>query len=100
MFNMSSPEMLAFAVIALMLFGKRLPEVARNFGGAYQQLRKNLNEFQREFRAMEYTDPKPRPKVAEPDRGLEATAPKFTPPPSLRSPSNSDPTSGSPGDSL
>ena len=42
-------EMIALGVIALLLFGSRLPEVARNFGQTYRQLRSKVDEFQREF---------------------------------------------------
>lgn len=38
-------EMLLFGVIALMLFGSRLPEVARNFGRTYRELRRKVDEF-------------------------------------------------------
>ncbi len=40
-------EMFLFGVIALMLFGAKLPEVARNLGGSYRELRKHLNDFQK-----------------------------------------------------
>lgn len=77
-------EMLLFGVIALMLFGSRLPEVARNFGGTYRELRRKVDEFQREFRDWDRPEPttksKPKPPHDEVER-IEPSAPKFTPPP-------------------
>ncbi len=49
--------MMAFGVIALMLFGSKLPEVARNFGASYRELRKHLDSFQREFQNWEHSEP-------------------------------------------
>ena len=35
-------EMVLMGVVALMLFGSRLPEVARNLGGTYRQLKRSV----------------------------------------------------------
>ncbi len=82
-------EMILFGVIALMLFGSRLPEVARNFGATYRQLRGKVDEFQREFREWERTDAPPTnlpPNDLEDDESLTPRSPKFTPPPEDDSP--------------
>lgn len=78
-------EMLLFGIIALMLFGSRLPDVAKNFGRTYRDLRKKVDEFQREFRDWdkEPTPPKSiRPTYTPEDdlARIEPKAPKFTPP--------------------
>lgn len=39
-------ELVAFGIIAILLFGKRLPEVARNVGRGYGELRKGLSDIQ------------------------------------------------------
>jgi sec-independent protein translocase protein TatA len=80
--GIGTPELIAFGVLALMLFGARLPEVARNLGSTYRGLKKNVDEFKREFQAVETYDPKPRltSQVEEPPP-IEDDAPKFTPPP-------------------
>ena len=39
-------ELIALGVVAILLFGKRLPEVARNVGRGYGELRKGLTEIQ------------------------------------------------------
>ncbi|MFO1064036.1 MAG: twin-arginine translocase TatA/TatE family subunit [Pirellulales bacterium] len=83
MFGLGYTEMLMFGVIALMLFGSKLPEVARNLGGTYRELRKNLNDFQREFQDWDKPDPRstPKPAYTPETEKVEAAAPKFTPPP-------------------
>lgn len=75
-------EMVAFGALALMLFGSKLPEVARNLGGTYRGLKKSVDEFKREFQSIETYEPKIAKPVdhEEPDN-IESTAPKFTPPP-------------------
>ncbi|MCR9293059.1 MAG: twin-arginine translocase TatA/TatE family subunit [bacterium] len=76
-------EMVLLGVIALMLFGSKLPEVARNFGATYRQLRGKVDEFQREFREWERMDyGSQRPKLpADDEERSEPKSPKFVPPP-------------------
>ncbi len=79
-------EMALFGVIALMLFGSKLPDVARNFGGTYRDLRRKVDEFQREFRDWDRDDPKtksslPTYKPEDETERIEPSSPKFTPPP-------------------
>ncbi|HBE72197.1 MAG TPA: twin-arginine translocation protein, TatA/E family subunit [Planctomycetaceae bacterium] len=89
MFNgLGTTEMMLLGVIALLLFGSRLPEIARRFGATYRDLRGKVDEFQREFRDWDKEDtstssrptsylspPEDEPKKSEP------TTPKFVPPP-------------------
>ena len=85
MFNLGPTEMVFFGIIALMLFGSKLPEVARNLGGSYRELRKNLSDFQREFQGWDRPDPrassKPAQYVEAEAEKIETSAPKFIPPP-------------------
>ena len=46
MFGLGPTEFVIVAIVAVLLFGKRLPEVARSLGGSYQQFRKGLAEIQ------------------------------------------------------
>ena len=73
--------MVLFGIVALMLFGAKLPEVARNLGGTYRGLKKNVDEFKREFQAVETYEPKTNriEKQDEPE-STSSTAPKFAPP--------------------
>ncbi|MCA9187285.1 MAG: twin-arginine translocase TatA/TatE family subunit [Planctomycetales bacterium] len=52
--GMGPGEMVIVAIIAVMLFGKRLPEVARSLGKQYGQFRKGLTDMQSEFRGAMY----------------------------------------------
>lgn len=48
--GVGTSEMLIVGVIALLLFGKNLPGVARNLGKSMAELKKGLSGFQEEFR--------------------------------------------------
>ena len=50
MFGLGPLEMVCFGVIAVVLFGSNLPDVARKLGTQYASLRSSLNEVQKEFR--------------------------------------------------
>ena len=75
-------EMILLGVIALMLFGSRLPEVARNFGQTYRQLRGKVDEFQREFKDWDRIEPTSQQPTFTPDEveRVEPSTPKFRPP--------------------
>lgn len=78
-------ELIVIGVVAVLLFGKKLPEVARSVGSSYQQFRKGLTEIQTSIkndldldaaalnRLPDYSDSH--------DDYDEPTAPKFEPPP-------------------
>ncbi len=51
-------EMAVIAVVAILLFGSNLPEVARNFGRTYTQFRKSLSDLQSSFRDDDFAKPK------------------------------------------
>ena len=88
MFGLSPFEMMVIGVIAVVLFGGNLPDVARKAGGMYREFRGRLNEVQREFRAAEYEatkalnpyEPSKVDPVDDEDEVSEPSAPKFTPP--------------------
>lgn len=72
-------EMVLMGVVALMLFGSRLPEVARNLGGTYRQLKRSVDDFKREFQAVDTYEPPKLKSVKEQDEPeiVESSAPKF-----------------------
>ena len=82
MFGISSWEMVMVAMIGLLLFGKKLPEVARNVGKTVRDFKKGMTGFEDEIRdnvhrpVASQTSYRPAPA----DERDEVTAPKFEPP--------------------
>ena len=77
------PELIIFGTIALLLFGKRLPEVARSLGKGIVEFKKGVRGIEDEVSTSTYnssasTSSTPRPAASE--DVAEVTAPKFEPP--------------------
>lgn len=88
--------LLVLGLLAVLLFGERLPEVASSFGKRLIDLKKGMRNIQDEIRGAidsaantssstseSHYDP---PTYAAPEIVEEATAPKFEPPPARRDP--------------
>lgn len=95
MFGLSFQEVIVVGIVAVLLFGKRLPEVARSLGSSYRDFRKGLAEFQGQ---VDFSDTYSAPRSAKPARTYNdydeydsSTAPKFEPPPSSDLPSSDPP---------
>jgi len=76
--------MLILGAIAVLLFGERLPEVARSIGKGFMEFKKGVRSIQDEVEgainsAATSTTTTPASHV-EPEEREEATAPKFEPP--------------------
>ena len=86
MLGLSFQELLIVGVVAILLFGKNLPDVAKKFGGMYRDFRKSLDDLRSQ---VDFTDTfnsvpaksKPRKTYSDYDDLDEVTAPKFEPPP-------------------
>ena len=91
MLGLSFQELLIVGIIAILLFGKNLPDVAKKFGGMYRDFRKSLDDLRSQ---VDFTDtfnsapsrPKPRRTYSEYDDFDEISAPRFEPPPQAPSP--------------
>ncbi|HBV64165.1 MAG TPA: twin-arginine translocation protein, TatA/E family subunit [Rhodopirellula sp.] len=89
MFGLGPFEMVVIGVIAVLLFGSNLPEVARKFGGSYREFRRGLNDVQQQFKTAEREakntflgDDSASSAISEDaeDEPSEPAAPKFKPP--------------------
>ncbi len=58
-------HMLVLGLIALLLFGKRLPEVGRSLGRGISEFKKGLHDVQEELNRE--NDPPPRQKLSPPE---------------------------------
>jgi sec-independent protein translocase protein TatA len=78
MFGLGPQEMLIVGVVAVLLFGKRLPEVGRSLGKGIVEFKKGIRGIEDEVdtasskRVSHYT--------SDEDDRQHATAPKFEPP--------------------
>jgi sec-independent protein translocase protein TatA len=85
-FTFSPAELLVLGFIALLLFGKRLPEVMRSLGKGVTEFKKGMSGLEDEFNRSVYGGPGQQQTYHEPGRPLpleerpELTAPKFQPP--------------------
>lgn len=89
MFGLGFQELMIVGVVAVLLFGKRLPEVAKSLGASYREFRQGLNEIQSQFdlTGNSYSSPKPYRSAAattrkekekeDTDDYDQPTAPKF-----------------------
>src|SRR6185295_426350 len=81
MFGLGPMEMLIVLVIAVLLFGKRLPEVGRSLGKGLVEFKKGLNDIKSEVDSATYAQPSStRTNRYNADDYDEPTAPKFEPP--------------------
>jgi len=93
MFGLGIHELLIIGVVAVLLFGKRLPEVARSLGKSYNQFRHGLSDIQSELDISSHInsvgsetftssfDSNDDHKSFDEDERDIPTAPKFEPPP-------------------
>ena len=79
-------ELLVIGVVAVILFGRKLPEVAKTVGKSYFEFKKGLFDVQKSFDPRNFIDSSTSSKKSsrnyeeEYDDHDEATAPRFEPP--------------------
>lgn len=82
MFGLNPTEMIVIGVVAVLLFGSKLPSVARSLGKSMMEFKKGMTDLQDEFHSAANTahsaaSTNYRSSIEDRE---EATAPKFEPP--------------------
>ena len=88
MFGLGPSELLIVGIVAILLFGKNLPQVAGKLGRAYRDFRRQLSDMQSQLDITgdfnsdtPRTKPKPQRAYSDYDDYDDISAPKFEPPP-------------------
>lgn len=76
-------EMLVLGVVALLVFGGRLPEVMQNLGRSYAKFRRGMNDLtnpiRQEMRKLDVTSPPPPPTSKDDAEATTQPPPRYTP---------------------
>ena len=86
-FGIGPATLVVLGIIAVLLFGERLPEVARSVGKWFMEIKTQVRGLEGEIRsAIDSVDSPSSPSASSasyesPEDREEATAPKFEPPP-------------------
>ena len=86
MFGLGTSELVILGIVAILLFGKNLPDVARKFGKTYREFRRGLSDLQSTVNLNEVMDTAPsrsapKKSYSDYDDYDDVSAPKFEPPP-------------------
>ena len=73
-------EMLVIGIIALLLFGKRLPDVARSLGKGIVEFKKGVRGIEDEVDNVTHAASREPSRPVPKEERQEVTAPKFEPP--------------------
>jgi sec-independent protein translocase protein TatA len=77
MFGLGTWEVVIFGIIAVILFGGRLPSVARSLGKSIVEFKKGMSDLENEVKDSVYSEPTKR--VGYKDES-EPSGPRFEPP--------------------
>ena len=77
MFGIGTPELIVFGIIAVILFGGRLPSVARSIGKSIVEFKKGMADIENEVKSSVYSEPAG--QVTYSDHS-EPASPRFEPP--------------------
>jgi sec-independent protein translocase protein TatA len=78
--NLGPTEMIVILVIAVLLFGKRLPEVGRSVGKSIVEFKKGMRGVEDEIHRATYAAETPKVSASRGVEHEQPTAPKFEPP--------------------
>ena len=74
------PELIIVGIIALLLFGKRLPDVARSLGKGIVEFKKGIQGIEEEVERATYNTDTSASRPLPTDETEETNSPKFQPP--------------------
>ena len=77
MFGIGTPELVVFGIIAVILFGGRLPSVARSLGKSLVEFKKGMTDLESEVKSSVYSESAG--QVGYSDHS-EPASPRFDPP--------------------
>lgn len=77
MFGIGTTELLVVGIIAVILFGGRLPSVARSLGKSIVEFKKGMKDIEDDLKTSIYSEPDQR--IGYDDRN-EPKSPRFEPP--------------------
>lgn len=88
MFGLGIQELIIVGVVAILLFGRKLPDVARSLGSSYREFKKGLTDIQSSVDAADYSQPASSSYASSSNYDYDdyddPTAPKFDPPPASK----------------
>jgi sec-independent protein translocase protein TatA len=77
MFGIGTPELIIFGIIAVILFGGRLPSVARSLGKSIVEFKKGMTDLENEVKSSVYSEPAGRVSYND---NAEPAGTRFEPP--------------------
>ena len=78
MLGIGSWELVILGIIAVILFGGRLPSLARSFGKSVVEFKKGLADIENEVKSSVYSEPTAQVGYSD---DSEPAGPRFEPPP-------------------
>jgi len=60
MFGIGTWELIVVGIVAILLFGSRLPSVARSLGRSLNEFKRGMSDVENEFKDAVYSEPKGR----------------------------------------
>ena len=78
MFGLGFQELLIIAGIGVLLFGRKLPDVARSLGKSVTEFKKGVNGLEEEFHGGASNRPALEPEAVKPPARVTPSAPVFS----------------------